>query len=241
VPPGLAKKGGLPSGLAKKFGPTVLQQAYIAVDPRHDDRAWFLVGDRWVLRRSFDPASAPRSARFYPSLPRRRRCRCPTSTSMSTCGSWCSTTGKPVRSGLDSPPPSGSAGKPSGSDGKLSAGVQRSWKVFRNVSGSTSDPSGWTYRAWKVTFDGSPKTFQDWKVTFDECRKTFEGSGKTFQGFWTLPEEFRTLPGEVSETPGEVSETPGEVLEASRGGWEAPGGVPEIRHLVSPPRSFRLA
>jgi hypothetical protein len=28
----------------KKFGPTVLQQADIAVDPRHDDHAWFLVG-----------------------------------------------------------------------------------------------------------------------------------------------------------------------------------------------------
>ena len=55
VPPGLAKKGGLPPGLAKKFGPTVPQQAYIAIDPRHDDCAWFLVGDRWVLRRDFDP------------------------------------------------------------------------------------------------------------------------------------------------------------------------------------------
>jgi hypothetical protein len=54
VPPGLAKKGGLPPGLAKKFGPTVPDQTYIALDPRHTDRAWFLIGDRWVLRQHFD-------------------------------------------------------------------------------------------------------------------------------------------------------------------------------------------
>ena len=53
VPPGLAKKGGLPPGLAKKFGQTVPDRAYIAVDPRYDDRAWFLIGDQWVLRRHF--------------------------------------------------------------------------------------------------------------------------------------------------------------------------------------------
>ena len=49
VPPGLAKKGGLPPGLAKKFGATVPEKAYIAVDPKRDDRAWFLIDGRWVL------------------------------------------------------------------------------------------------------------------------------------------------------------------------------------------------
>ena len=55
-PPGHAKKhGGLPPGLAKKFGPTVPARCYIAVDPRYDDRAWFLIDGRWVLRQGFAP------------------------------------------------------------------------------------------------------------------------------------------------------------------------------------------
>jgi hypothetical protein len=53
VPPGLAKKGGLPPGLAKKFG-HVPERAYIAVDPTHDDRAWFLIDGQWVLKTDFD-------------------------------------------------------------------------------------------------------------------------------------------------------------------------------------------
>jgi hypothetical protein len=53
-PPGLAKKGGVPPGLAKKFGPTLPARAYIAVDPRYDDRAWFLIDGRWVLQQGFD-------------------------------------------------------------------------------------------------------------------------------------------------------------------------------------------
>jgi hypothetical protein len=53
-PPGLAKKGGLPKGLAKRFGPTVPTRAYVAVDPRYDDRAWFLIDGRWVLQQGFD-------------------------------------------------------------------------------------------------------------------------------------------------------------------------------------------
>ena len=53
VPPGLAKKGGLPPGLAKKFGDRLPEKAYIAVDPRHDDRAWFLIEGRWVLKDGF--------------------------------------------------------------------------------------------------------------------------------------------------------------------------------------------
>jgi len=55
VPPGLAKKGGLPPGLARKFGPAPPARAYVAFDPRYDDRAWFLIDSRWVLRQDFDP------------------------------------------------------------------------------------------------------------------------------------------------------------------------------------------
>ena len=54
-PPGHAKHGGLPPGLAKKFGPSVPERCYIAVDPRYDDRAWFLIDGHWVLRQGFDP------------------------------------------------------------------------------------------------------------------------------------------------------------------------------------------
>jgi hypothetical protein len=53
VPPGLAKKGGLPPGLAKKFG-SVPEKAYVALDPGRDDRAWFLIDGRWVLKGDFD-------------------------------------------------------------------------------------------------------------------------------------------------------------------------------------------
>jgi hypothetical protein len=53
VPPGLAKKGGLPPGLAKKFGERRPEKAYVAVDPHHDDRAWFLIEGRWVLKEGF--------------------------------------------------------------------------------------------------------------------------------------------------------------------------------------------
>ena len=53
VPPGLAKKGGLPPGLAKKYG-VVPERPYIALHPEHDDRAWFLIEGRWVLRGDFD-------------------------------------------------------------------------------------------------------------------------------------------------------------------------------------------
>ncbi len=53
VPPGLAKKGGLPPGLAKKFGARVPERPYIAIDPLHRDRAYFLIDGQWVLRRGF--------------------------------------------------------------------------------------------------------------------------------------------------------------------------------------------
>jgi hypothetical protein len=54
TPPGLARKGGLPPGLAKKFGSQVPKKAYIAVDPHRDDRAWFLIDGRWVLKEGFE-------------------------------------------------------------------------------------------------------------------------------------------------------------------------------------------
>lgn len=55
VPPGLAKKGGLPPGLAKKYG-VVPERPYIALHPEYDDRAWFLIDGRWVLKGDFDKA-----------------------------------------------------------------------------------------------------------------------------------------------------------------------------------------
>ena len=56
VPPGLAKKGGLPPGLAKKFGAAPPAKAYVAFDPARDDRAWFLIDGRWILKQQFDSA-----------------------------------------------------------------------------------------------------------------------------------------------------------------------------------------
>lgn len=53
LPPGLAKKGGLPPGLAKKFGRRLPERPYVAVDPRHPDRAYFLLNGKWVLKQGF--------------------------------------------------------------------------------------------------------------------------------------------------------------------------------------------
>jgi len=71
VPPGLAKKGGLPPGLAKKFGPSPPARAYVALDPRRDDRAWFLIDGRWTLRDTFDSALRVevRGAMAMPAVP----------------------------------------------------------------------------------------------------------------------------------------------------------------------------
>jgi hypothetical protein len=71
TPPGLAKKGGVPPGLAKNFGTTVPATAYIAFDPRHDDRAWFLIDNRWVLRQNLEPPvrAEVRSLFTLPPLP----------------------------------------------------------------------------------------------------------------------------------------------------------------------------
>ena len=49
VPPGHAKRGCLPPGLAKKFGNKPPCKVYVAVDPQHHDRIWFLIDDKWVL------------------------------------------------------------------------------------------------------------------------------------------------------------------------------------------------
>lgn len=68
IPPGLAKKGGIPPGLAKKFGRAVPGNAYIAIDPRYDDRAWFLIEGRWVLQKGFD-ASLRAEVRWAMGLP----------------------------------------------------------------------------------------------------------------------------------------------------------------------------
>lgn len=54
LPPGLAKQGGLPPGLARKFGRRLPVRPCIAVDPRHTDRAWFLIEGRWELRRGLE-------------------------------------------------------------------------------------------------------------------------------------------------------------------------------------------
>ncbi|MGK2856294.1 MAG: hypothetical protein ACSLFQ_03705 [Thermoanaerobaculia bacterium] len=67
VPPGLAKKGGIPPGLAKKFGVRPPAIRYIAIDPRFDDRAWFLIDNKWTLKTGFD---APLKLELRDSLKR---------------------------------------------------------------------------------------------------------------------------------------------------------------------------
>lgn len=54
LPPGLAKKGELPPGLAKKFGRRLPERPCIAVDPRYQDRAWFLIEGHWELRKGLE-------------------------------------------------------------------------------------------------------------------------------------------------------------------------------------------
>jgi hypothetical protein len=72
TPPGLAKKGGLPPGLAKKLGRPVPERIYVAFDPRREDRAWFLIENRWVMRTDFDPALRleVRRSLLLPPIPR---------------------------------------------------------------------------------------------------------------------------------------------------------------------------
>lgn len=68
VPPGLAKKGGLPPGLAKRLSFPARAPRYVVFDPRFDDRAWYLVGDRWVLQRRFD-SGLRREVRYLLAAP----------------------------------------------------------------------------------------------------------------------------------------------------------------------------
>ncbi|HXU44223.1 MAG TPA: hypothetical protein VN783_01750 [Thermoanaerobaculia bacterium] len=44
-----------PPGLARVYGPRRPARAYVAFDPRYNDRAWFLIDGRWVLRDRLDP------------------------------------------------------------------------------------------------------------------------------------------------------------------------------------------
>jgi hypothetical protein len=71
MPPGLAKKDRLPPGLAKKFGPAPPARAYVAFDPARDDRAWFLIDGRWILKQQFDSnlRVEVRSAMILPPVP----------------------------------------------------------------------------------------------------------------------------------------------------------------------------
>lgn len=71
LPPGLAKKGGLPPGLAKRYGPRPPDKAYVAFDPRYEDRAWFLIDRKWVLKEHFDSSlrAEVRDALLRPPVP----------------------------------------------------------------------------------------------------------------------------------------------------------------------------
>ncbi|HYN05501.1 MAG TPA: hypothetical protein VE359_23855 [Vicinamibacteria bacterium] len=53
APPDLAKKGPLPPGLAKKFGPELPEEIWIAFHPTRDDGAWFLIDYEWTLMTGF--------------------------------------------------------------------------------------------------------------------------------------------------------------------------------------------
>jgi hypothetical protein len=68
-PPGPAKKGGLPPGLAKKFGPELPEEAWIAFHPTRDDGAWFLIDYEWTLVTGFSPSvkAEVREARKRPA------------------------------------------------------------------------------------------------------------------------------------------------------------------------------
>lgn len=56
LPPGQAKKGSLPPGLAKRYG-RIPERPYMAVDPRYQDRAYFLIDGRWELHKGLTVAA----------------------------------------------------------------------------------------------------------------------------------------------------------------------------------------
>ena len=99
VPPGHAKHGGLPPGLAKKFGPSIPERCYIAVDPRYDDRAWFLIDGRWVLHQGFDSDVRVEVRQVMGSRRCRVRRRCLSRSSRSACTSCCSADERRGRAG----------------------------------------------------------------------------------------------------------------------------------------------
>jgi hypothetical protein len=69
VPPGQSNKEGVPPGLAKKFGPEIPEEAWIAFHPKRDDGAWFLIDYQWTLVTGFSPSvrAEVREARRRPS------------------------------------------------------------------------------------------------------------------------------------------------------------------------------
>ena len=46
----------MPLRNAERFRATPPARAYVAFDPGRDDRAWFLIDGRWVLKQRFDDA-----------------------------------------------------------------------------------------------------------------------------------------------------------------------------------------
>jgi hypothetical protein len=91
APPGLAKKDGVPPVLRRRVAyrrsrqevrASASARAYVAFDPTHDDRAWFLIDGRWILKQKFD-SNLRVEVRGAMALDRfRHQCRCRRSISI---------------------------------------------------------------------------------------------------------------------------------------------------------------